>query len=82
MRHQRGSADPQTVGTAGSGGIVALLALLGVHEWVAVGGLIISVITCAVYVWRARRTVQIAEQQMRDMQAHHKRMQEIQQEGQ
>lgn len=55
-KKQRGSADPQALLAGGGGGLVAFFAMLGINHWIALGGLIISAISCGALVARTLET--------------------------
>ena len=77
MKEQRGQVDLKTSGTAGGGGLVAILGYLDVNEWAMIGGFLISLATFGVYVWSQRRRVKLAEQGVQETRDHQKQMRDI-----
>lgn len=80
MRDQRGSADPQAIGTVSgvSGFLTFLVGSFGASEWAAVIGAVVSILTLAIFWWRSVRVVEIQERQAQEQREHFEEIERIQ----
>lgn len=76
---QRGSADPQTIGTVSgiSGFVTFVVGALDANEWAAIIGAIVSVLTLAIFWWRSVKVVKIAERKAQEQRKHFNEIERI-----
>lgn len=72
--------DPKALVSGGAGGTTALLGFLSISDIAAAVGIITAIITCGVYIWSAKKRIEIQEEMKKEQEIHHKKVRDIQRE--
>lgn len=72
--------DSKAAASGTAGGITALLGFFSINDMAAIIGIITAVVTCSVYVWSAKKRVDIQEEMKKEQKDHHEQMRDLHRE--